>query len=199
MTDQNTPLSDQNNDQDQDNRWQAPDQSRFVEPAPAVVVPAQTNTPPDSLPEGLPTIANPVDNAESSIGTQGDQASQAEPMPDYSMSDYRLDALTRAIERYPYTPINYVLRGELYLSLRQMAQAAADFEHALTLAVTTAESELLTWGYLNAALIDRAHNGLREISHWVPPALIGAAQEASAPGVSTPGYENEVPVGLHEE
>jgi uncharacterized protein HemY len=72
----------------------------------------------------------------------------------------RLRLLSRKIEKIPEAPVNYVLRGELYLSVNEYERAAADFRQALALA--EALDPELDWGYINAAYIDRAHEGLRQ-------------------------------------
>ncbi len=79
-----------------------------------------------------------------------------------TVAEVRLAALTRKIVAYPEVPVNYVLRGELYLSLNQPAAAAHDFEQAITLG--EALDRELDWGYLNAAYIDRANEGLRRLT-----------------------------------
>ena len=81
------------------------------------------------------------------------------PTRPQSVNELRIEALTRAIEQYPNTPTNYVLRGEVYLTIKQHSLAAADFHRALGLA--EARVDELPWGYANAAVIDRAQNGLR--------------------------------------
>lgn len=70
-----------------------------------------------------------------------------------------LDLLTRAIERDPATPANYVLRGEEWLLCGAYDRAAADFERAIVLAQHDLEHS--AWGYVLQSLIDRAEVGLR--------------------------------------
>jgi len=57
--------------------------------------------------------------------------------------------------------VNFVLRGELYLSVDEYEKATADFQMALTLAEQLDPE--LDWGYINSAYIDRAHKGLSQI------------------------------------
>lgn len=71
----------------------------------------------------------------------------------------RLEELTAAIERYPDAPSNYVYRGELLLEEGYFEGAAADFEKALGIADSLAESA--NWGYIYRGLADRAREGLR--------------------------------------
>jgi tetratricopeptide (TPR) repeat protein len=71
----------------------------------------------------------------------------------------RVETLSRAIERRPEAPVNYVLRGEALLDGGDYEAAASDFERALALANPSAETA--NWGYINRALADRAHEGLR--------------------------------------
>ncbi|MHB8627654.1 MAG: hypothetical protein ACYDBJ_15580 [Aggregatilineales bacterium] len=72
----------------------------------------------------------------------------------------RIRDLTTQIERYPHTPANFVVRGEVYLSCGQAEAAAVDFQRALDLAESRVDE--LPWGYVNAGLIDRAREGLNE-------------------------------------
>lgn len=72
----------------------------------------------------------------------------------------RLYNLNWAISAYPDAAANYVLRGELLLSMRDSIGAAADFRRALELAVTDVENE--DWGLVAQALQDRALVGLRD-------------------------------------
>lgn len=81
--------------------------------------------------------------------------------PPQTVEEARLAALTSKIIAYPEVPVNYVLRGELHLSLNQPDSAAHDFEQAIRLAEAL-DSEL-DWGYLNASYIDRANEGLRRL------------------------------------
>lgn len=66
--------------------------------------------------------------------------------------------LSGAIDRYPDSPSNYVLRGELYLKVGETALAEADFRQALSLA--QADYETSRWGLVAQALQDRARAGL---------------------------------------
>lgn len=70
----------------------------------------------------------------------------------------RLEALTAAIAAAPDDPINYVLRGELRLSLGERAEAAEDFRRGLLLIAAIGETD---WGYIHTALAERAQAGLR--------------------------------------
>ncbi len=70
----------------------------------------------------------------------------------------RLEALTDAIAAAPDDPINYVLRGELRLSLGERAEAAEDFRRGLLLIAAIGETD---WGYIHTALAERAQAGLR--------------------------------------
>ncbi len=92
---------------------------------------------------------------------------QALPQPAVAtpptLIDVRIGALTEAIGYYPNTPVNYVLRGELYIESNRFEQASADFERALDLA--QARQESLTWGYVNTVLIDSVYAGLRLVRH----------------------------------
>ncbi len=71
----------------------------------------------------------------------------------------RVEALTRAIEKYPDAPANYVLRGEAILEVGDYELAARDFRKGLELA--DAQAETANWGFVYRALADRAREGLR--------------------------------------
>ena len=75
-------------------------------------------------------------------------------------SEARLYNLNWAISVFPDAPANYVLRGELLLSIGDSIGAAADFRRALELAVADVETE--DWGLVAQALQDRALVGLRD-------------------------------------
>ena len=72
----------------------------------------------------------------------------------------RIQNLTAQIDRYPHTPVNFVVRGEVYLANGQAEAAKGDFQRALDLAEGRVDE--LPWGYVNAGLIDRAREGLNE-------------------------------------
>ena len=74
----------------------------------------------------------------------------------------RLIALTQKIDRYPEAPVNYVLRGEIYLSIGDNLSAETDFRQAI--ALSEQRDPELDWGYLNTAFLDRAVEGLRQVS-----------------------------------
>lgn len=73
----------------------------------------------------------------------------------------RLNALNFAIASYPESPVNYVLRGELYLAARDDDQAAHDFEMALSLADSAFTQS--DWGLVAQSARDRALVGLRRL------------------------------------
>ncbi len=70
----------------------------------------------------------------------------------------RLEHLTRAIENSPETAANYVLRGEIYMDMREYALAHADFQRGYS--VAEAQFEVADWGLLEQAMRDRALAGL---------------------------------------
>lgn len=72
----------------------------------------------------------------------------------------RIDGLGQAIERSPNVPANYVLRGELYLTLKRYADAEMDFRRALDLAAAQVESQ--DWGVVAQVMQDRALAGLKQ-------------------------------------
>ncbi|MEO0563497.1 MAG: hypothetical protein AAF125_15420, partial [Chloroflexota bacterium] len=76
--------------------------------------------------------------------------------------EQRLVSLTYAIERHADAPVNYVLRGELYLRARKYEKAAVDFQRALELA--QAEYEASDWGVNAQSYRDRALQGLKDVS-----------------------------------
>ncbi|GAB5491828.1 MAG: hypothetical protein Phog2KO_20430 [Phototrophicaceae bacterium] len=73
----------------------------------------------------------------------------------------RLTALTSAIDMYPLSAANYVLRGELHLELKQMDLAQEDFEQAIVLAEEQYQQD--RWGLGSQAILDRARYGLQQI------------------------------------
>ncbi len=73
----------------------------------------------------------------------------------------RLVALTRAIERQPESPANYVIRGEVYEEIGERARAEEDFRTALKLAEAQFADD--DWGMVSQALQDRAVAGLRRL------------------------------------
>ena len=73
----------------------------------------------------------------------------------------RMYILNQAIETYPAAAINYLLRGELYLEIRERDLAQQDFEKALELAETQFEND--RWGLGSQAIMDRARCGLQRI------------------------------------
>ena len=70
----------------------------------------------------------------------------------------RLERLNQAIMRQPGVPVNYVLRGELYMQAGEPELAAEDFETALELAAAQFERE--DWGILAQVMRDRAGRDL---------------------------------------
>jgi hypothetical protein len=72
----------------------------------------------------------------------------------------RLRDLTVAIERYPEAAVNYLLRGELHLELRQWILAEEDLSEALRLAENQYKQD--RWGLSAQAIADRARRGLEE-------------------------------------
>lgn len=73
----------------------------------------------------------------------------------------RMYILTQAIETYPAAAINYLLRGELYLEIREQDLAQEDFKKALELAETQFDND--RWGLGSQAIMDRARRGLQRI------------------------------------
>jgi hypothetical protein len=70
----------------------------------------------------------------------------------------RLNNLTQSIEDAPESAVNYILRADLYMGLREYALAQADFQRAVELADT--QFELADWGVLDQVMRDRALAGL---------------------------------------
>lgn len=66
--------------------------------------------------------------------------------------------LSETISRAPDEPVNYILRGEMWLSVGDTGRAAADFLKARELAERRWASS--AWGYLDQAYRDRAEAGL---------------------------------------
>ncbi len=68
--------------------------------------------------------------------------------------------LEQAIENAPHSPGNYVLRGELYLKVREYALARHDFQRGYELAA--GQFERSDWGLIAQAMQDRALSGLQK-------------------------------------
>ena len=73
----------------------------------------------------------------------------------------RLESLTQAVAEAPESAANYVLRGELYMELREYALAQSDFQSAYEIA--EAHFEIADWGFLEQAMRDRAVAGLDKV------------------------------------
>jgi len=73
----------------------------------------------------------------------------------------RLNNLTQTIEEVPESAVNYVLRAEAYMDLREYALAQANFQRAIELAET--QFELADWGLLDQVMRDRALIGLEKV------------------------------------
>lgn len=73
----------------------------------------------------------------------------------------RMQHLTQAIEDAPDSPVNYVLRAELYMKVREYALAQADFQRAYELA--DVQFELADWGLVDQVMRDRALAGLEKV------------------------------------
>ena len=73
----------------------------------------------------------------------------------------RLNNLTQSIEDAPESAVNYILRADLYMGLREYALAQADFQRAVELADT--QFELADWGVLDQVMRDRALAGLDKV------------------------------------
>jgi len=73
----------------------------------------------------------------------------------------RLSNLTQSIEDAPESAVNYILRAELYMGLREYALAQTDFQRAVELADT--QFELADWGVLDQVMRDRALTGLDKV------------------------------------
>lgn len=88
------------------------------------------------------------------------------PSPEERREDesQRLRDLTVAIERYPEAAVNYLMRGELHLELRQWVLAEEDLSEALRLAENQYRQD--TWGLSAQAIADRARRGLEEILRY---------------------------------
>lgn len=116
-----------------------------------------------------PEPAIPTDQLvlENGQEPQDEEGSPEEPAQEPEQVEYsarpeyvtRIGSLSLAIERYPTSPANYVLRGEAYLAEYDYAHAERDFLTAVELAEQGAETA--DWGYIHRAFYDRAKEGLR--------------------------------------
>jgi tetratricopeptide (TPR) repeat protein len=73
----------------------------------------------------------------------------------------RLRELTQAIEQYPHTAVNYLLRGELHFDMKQYDLAQEDLEKALELA--QAQFEVERWGLSAQMIVDRALHIMQQV------------------------------------
>jgi len=71
----------------------------------------------------------------------------------------RIEDLTEAIQMYPNSPTNYILRAELLFDKEDYKAAADDFYVGLRLALSAVEHA--EWGYIYEALIERAYACLK--------------------------------------
>ena len=74
-------------------------------------------------------------------------------------TDRQLYELDYAVERHPDAPVNYLLRGEYWLSVGDIYQAREDLTRARDLAAELYKSS--DWGYIYQSYIDRAEAMLR--------------------------------------
>lgn len=116
------------------------------------------SVPVEAQPTGTPSEPAPTATLADALREEG-TASDADfpPLPT------RIDELTQAIERYPQSPVNYVLRGEAHWDEGHGREAAKDFLAALKLA----ESRDTTWEFLNRSFLDRARQGLRRCGYEI--------------------------------
>jgi hypothetical protein len=108
----------------------------------------------------------PVSVVPELVDTTGETAD--DQVPDFrrrlTFPEARFVELTRAIDRHPDAPVNYVLRGELLVEAGETAAAAEDFASAILLAEKCAESA--DWGFLSIALMERARVGLQRCKEY---------------------------------
>jgi tetratricopeptide (TPR) repeat protein len=78
----------------------------------------------------------------------------------------RLHDLDDAIVMHPEAASNYVLRGEIYLQLREYALARQDFERACERITEQLEQD--RWGLVAQSLQDRAQHGLETALRNLP-------------------------------
>ena len=72
-----------------------------------------------------------------------------------------LHDLTEAIEQFPDTAVNYLLRGELYIAMKQHNLAQEDLQKALELAQMQFEDD--RWGISAQLTMDRAKFALQKL------------------------------------
>lgn len=73
-----------------------------------------------------------------------------------------LAALEMAIQKSPESPVNYFLRGEMYLELGIIEAAREDFETAIRLAERAQASA--SWEFIFQSYQDRAAIALQKLS-----------------------------------
>ncbi len=121
--------------------------------------PINENEPEQAVPTA-PVEAGPVVESGTDEGLYTPALSEGETRKLAELVD-RMGELTSAIEQFPDSPANYVLRGEMFLDGGDRDLAVADFETAIRLADQQAETA--DWGYVYRALADRAREGLRRV------------------------------------
>ena len=94
------------------------------------------------------------------------------------------EAVERIAERYPDEPVNYLLRGEAWLTAGESDRAASDFESGIALLESqreTVEKGEQRWGVLDAAeeLFDEAGTPVPAIQATAPQ---GARRMSARPG-----------------
>ena len=114
----------------------------------------------ENNPEQAAPDETPVDAVDSGIdaGPHTPALSEGETRKLAELID-RVGELTSAIEQFPDSPANYVLRGEMFLDGGDKDLAVEDLETAIRLADEQAETA--NWGYVYRALADRARERLR--------------------------------------
>ena len=70
----------------------------------------------------------------------------------------QVEIFTQAIEHYPQSPVNYLLRAEALIEHGDEEAAIDDLRQVLALA--EAEMQKSEWGYINQTYVDRAHEAL---------------------------------------
>ena len=75
----------------------------------------------------------------------------------------RLDALDYAIQQEPDAPVNYLLRGEIWLAAGEYESAWDDLTTARDLAKKALASS--DWGYIYQSYIDRAERWLHQLEN----------------------------------
>jgi len=98
------------------------------------------------------------------------------------MNPWRLASLNRAIAQNPDAAVNFLLRGEYWLTQREYIAASQDYQKAAALAAEALLSD--EWGYLYQSYLDRASEALAWLGNQMQGPLPAPASLENLPNPS---------------